>query len=152
MRFEDLPPRYQAQAAARGAVEKRLVARQAESRLELALLAQIRDAGLPEPKRQVKIIPGRRYAFDFFWPDYHVAVEVDGDTFGQRCRDCGDVKAGGGHTRGTGYESNRVKDNEATLLGVWVLRVTRHQVEDGSALGWIVRALNPSRAHRGEDD
>lgn len=153
MNLEDLPPRYQAQAVARGAspVEKRLVARQVESRLELALLAQIRDAGLPVPQRQAKVIPGRRYAFDFYWPDYHVAVEVDGDTFGRKCGQCGDIKAGGGHTRGAGYESDRVKDNEATLLGVWVLRVTRHQVEDGSALGWIVRALNPSKAHRGEE-
>lgn len=151
MNLEDLPPRYQEQVRAKtGAVEQRLVEKQSESKLERLLLHQIREAGLPEPKRQAQIIPGRRFRADFFWPDYMVAVEVDGETFGRKCHQCGDIKAGGGHTRGKGYESDRVKDNEATLLGIWVLRFTKHQVEDGSALGWIERALKPSRAHRQE--
>ena len=72
----------------------------------------------------------RDWRFDFAWPVKHWAVEVDGGTF-----------SGGRHTRGSGYEADTEKLNEAVLRGWRVLRVTKNQVEDGSAVDWIKRAL-----------
>lgn len=72
----------------------------------------------------------RNWRFDLAWPAKMLAVEVDGGTF-----------TGGRHTRGQGYEADTEKLNEAVLRGWRVLRVTKHQVEDGSAVAWVERAF-----------
>jgi very-short-patch-repair endonuclease len=72
----------------------------------------------------------RNWRFDFAWPDYMLAVEVDGGTW-----------SGGRHTRGAGYERDCIKLNEAALAGWLVLRVTGAMVEDGRALAFVERAL-----------
>lgn len=100
------------------------------SALEDALLQQIHLAGLPEPVRELRFHPVRRWRFDLAWPDYMLAVEVEGGTW-----------AGGRHTRGGGYAEDCIKYAEATLLGWRVLRFTGGQVEDGTALRYVEMAI-----------
>ena len=93
------------------------------SALEEILEDHIRLAGLPEPAREYRFHPKRRWRFDFAWPIYKVAVEVDGGIF---CR--------GRHVRGKGFERDAEKRNAAVLAGWRVLHFTPQQVKSGQAV------------------
>lgn len=85
---------------------------------------------LPLPQREYFFHPQRLWRFDYAWPTLLLAVEIDGAVYTQ-----------GRHTRGSGFEEDCVKINEATLLGWRVLRFTTGQVNSGYALCVIERAL-----------
>lgn len=93
------------------------------SAIEETLLFQLRAAGLPNPMREYKFHPTRRWRFDFCWPARMAAMEVEGGTW-----------AGGRHTRGAGFEGDCIKYAEALLLGWRVIRVTGSMIESGEAL------------------
>lgn len=65
--------------------------------------------GLPEPSRELCVIPGRRFRCDFVWPASRLVVEVDG----------GQYKANGGRHNS---DKDREKMNLLTLHGWRVLR------------------------------
>lgn len=100
------------------------------SALELRLLVRIRAYGLPEPARQFKAVPTRRWKWDFAWPQYRVLVEVQGAVWQQ-----------GRHTRGHGYGKDREKSATAQLLGFLALEFTSDQVDSGVAVEMIAAAL-----------
>jgi len=100
------------------------------SRLESLLRLHITATKLPAPLTEYKFHPDRDWRFDFCWPAYKLAVEVEGGTF-----------TGGRHTRGTGFEGDCEKYNEAALLGFRVLRFTAAMIEDGRAIGMIQKAV-----------
>lgn len=102
-----------------------------KSRLEETLAIELRAMGLPEPKREHHVCPGRRWRFDFAWPDRMLAVEVDG---GQHVR--------GRHNRPAGFENDCSKINQAQLLGWTVLRYTGRMVMNGTAAKEIGAALS----------
>ena len=93
------------------------------SRPEDQLELQIRAAGLPEPEREFRFHPKRRYRADFGWPEHRVLLECEGGQWIQ-----------GRHNRPAGYESDCEKYNLAQLMGYQVYRVTPAMVEDGRAL------------------
>jgi len=98
---------------------------------EDALATIIRwQAMVPEPVREYRFHPKRKWRFDFAWPARLVAVEVEGGTF-----------SGGRHSRGRGFEADAEKYAEAAILGWRVLRVTTAMVNDGRALDLIERAM-----------
>jgi very-short-patch-repair endonuclease len=87
---------------------------------------------LPEPVREYRFHPERRWRFDFAWPANHVAVEVDGGTWGR-----------GRHSRGRGFAADCEKLNQAALLGWTVLRFTADNMMDGQAcFGTVVEAMD----------
>lgn len=98
---------------------------------EETLAAHIRLYGLPEPERQYRFHPERRWRFDFAWPGHRLAVEVDGVLWGEQ----------GGHQRPNDYADDCEKLNEAVLLGWRVLRFTPAQVHSGDAVLVVQRAL-----------
>ena len=104
------------------------------SPLELRLLVLIRASGFEEPVTEHPFARhlGRRWRFDFAWPDRWLAVEVDGGAW---------VPGGGRHTRGAGFAADHDKFNRAMLLGWRVLRFTSRQLADGSALADLAEAL-----------
>lgn len=69
----------------------------------------------PAIKRRYRTPTGKTkdWRFDFAWPSYRVAVEIEGGIFVR-----------GGHNRGVIYDENCTKYNAATLLGWRVLRYT----------------------------
>lgn len=104
-----------------------------KSDLEELLAGQIRILNLEEPVREYRFrgVSGkRRWRFDFAWPKYHLACEVEGG-----------IWVGGGHTRGSGFTRNVEKYNAATMLGWRVLRATSNMVRDGRAVTLIEEAL-----------
>ena len=107
-----------------------------KSYLEESMALQISEAELPEPEREKRFHPIRRWRFDFYWPDLQLALECEGMVF-----------AGGRHTRGTGFTGDCEKYNEAVCMGIAVLRVTATHIKDGSALRWLKVALNGRRGN-----
>lgn len=87
-------------------------------------------AGLPAPLLEFRFAARRAWRFDFAWPYFLVALEVEGGTWAQ-----------GRHTRGAGFEADCRKYAEAALGGWLVLRVTGGMVESGEALELCERAL-----------
>jgi very-short-patch-repair endonuclease len=93
------------------------------SSLEDLLECHIKLCGLPSPAREYRFHPKRRWRFDFAWPLYKVAVEVDGGIYSR-----------GRHVRGKGFESDAEKRNAAVLAGWRVLHFTPRMVRSGIAV------------------
>jgi very-short-patch-repair endonuclease len=104
------------------------------SHLEDLLFNHIQLTGLPSPAREYRFHPRRRWRFDFAWPLYKVAVEVDGGVYNR-----------GRHVRGTGFERDAEKGNEAVLQGWRVLHFTPRQIKTGTAIKTIETLMH---AHR----
>lgn len=100
------------------------------SHLETMLDDQMCLAGLPAPEAEFCAIPGRRFRWDFSWPDKKVLVEVQGAVW---------VK--GGHSTGGGITRDAEKNNLAVLAGWKPLIVTAEHIKSGQALRWIQEAL-----------
>ena len=75
--------------------------------------------GAPQPEREYRFHPKRRWRFDFAWPAQRVAVEVEGGTWTR-----------GRHSRGGGYRGDCEKYNAATIAGWRVLRFTAGMLKD----------------------
>jgi hypothetical protein len=100
------------------------------SALEDQLAVQIKWAIGVDFQREHRFHPVRRWRFDFAFPEYLVACEVEGGTWN-----------GGRHTRGKGFEGDCEKYNEAALAGWLCLRVTGSMVQGGEAVEFVRRAL-----------
>lgn len=105
--------------------------------LEDSLAFQIKAAKLPGPEREYAFAKdlGRRWRFDFAWPDQKLAVEVEGG-----------IWAAGRHNRPLGMMADMVKYNAATILGWRVLRVAGPHIKSGEALEWIEGLLRMEAA------
>lgn len=68
--------------------------------------------GIPSPVPEYGFYATRRWRFDWAWPEYHVALEVEGG-----------IWTGGRHTRGKGFANDMEKYNKAAITGWRVLRV-----------------------------
>lgn len=118
-----------------------------KSEIEELLYKQIKIVGLPLPKREYRFVrdivgdgAGIRkrvkeaglhdWKFDFAYPQYRLAIEVEGGTW-----------SGGRHVRGAGYKSDCQKYNAAQLHGWIVLRYTTDSIKDGSAMDEIEKTL-----------
>jgi len=100
------------------------------SHLEDELHTQYRMAHLGSVKRQYRAIPGRRFAWDFAFPENRILIEVHGGTW---------VRSG--HTTGTGIARDCEKHNLATINGWHTLAFTKEHIRDGRALRWTQEAL-----------
>lgn len=94
------------------------------------LAFQLRAAKITGWVREHPVCEGRRWRFDFAWPDRQIAVEIDGGIWTR-----------GRHVRGVGIEADHEKLAAAAIAGWRVLRVSPGQVTAGIALGWIERVL-----------
>ena len=97
---------------------------------EEELAFQMHIAGVPEPQRQHRGIPLRKFAFDFAWPDQKVCIEVQGG-----------VWVGGRHVTGSGITRDCEKASLAALAGWMYLVATTEQVASGQALLWVEEAF-----------
>lgn len=101
-----------------------MAARKGESSLERKFdniwrNVAIKTWNMPEPEREHVFARPRRFRFDFAWPAYKVAVEMEGG-----------VWTGGGHNRGAGYASNCEKYNIAQIQGWIVLRYVTNDLRE----------------------
>lgn len=96
------------------------------SHLEDTLHAQLSLAGFTAFKREFCAIPGRKFRWDFAWPDNKLLVEVQGGSWN-----------GGKHGRGSGIAKDTEKLNLATISGWRVMQFTPDQIRQGKALRWV---------------
>ena len=94
------------------------------------LAFQIKAAGLPEPARQFRYVPGRKFTADFAYTEQRLLIHVDGGVYSRRA-----------HGSITGILADITRQNLATLGGYRSLRVTPDMVKDGRALALIEMAL-----------
>jgi len=100
------------------------------SQAEKLFLFHLTSIGLPMPEREVMFHETRKWRFDFAWPKWKIAVEIEGA-----------VWSGGRHTSGKGFTADCEKYNEAQLL-VWkVYRFTTQQVKSGEAINFMERVF-----------
>jgi len=104
--------------------------RAAASQLEETLAFQMKVIGLPVPVREYRFHPPRRWRFDFAFEAQRIAVECEGGTW-----------TNGRHTRGTGFQKDAEKYNQAALDGWKVLRFTGDMINSGDAVSVIESAL-----------
>lgn len=100
--------------------------------LESDFYTQLQAAGLPLPIREYHAIDGRKYRWDFAWPDKRLLVELQGGTW-SRTRT--------GHSTGSGIRRDCEKHNLAVLNGWKCLSFTADMVQDGSALQATEKAI-----------
>jgi len=95
-----------------------------------ALIFHIRVYGLPEPEREYRFHPPRRWRIDAAYPDQRVAIECEGG-----------VWSNGRHTRPSGFVRDMEKYNQLALDGWRLLRFTRKMVDSGEAVQMIAEAI-----------
>ena len=83
------------------------------------------------PEREYKFCEGRKFAFDFAWPERLIAVEIEGGTSFGKSR----------HSRGKGFETDCVKYNIAARLGWKVLRYSTAMVIKGQAITDVLEVV-----------
>lgn len=86
---------------------------------ERAALVLAREMGLPEPQREYRFHPDRRWRFDLAWPDHLVAAEIEGG-----------VWVRGRHNRGSGFICDCEKYNAAAELGWLVIRIVPDRIPE----------------------
>lgn len=137
---KDLTPAQRALLQAKGALPKtetfaqRTLRRAGFKLLEDALLDQIKQTGLPLPRREVLVVPDRQYRADFAWPDQMLAVEVQGGIWGQ------DTKSSHAHPKA--IERDAEKHSLMAVAGWRLIVVTGKHIETGQAVAWIKQALS----------
>ena len=98
--------------------------------LEEMFALQCEQAGFPAPLREYAAVPGRRFRWDFAWPEQRVLVEINGGTYAHM-----------GHSTGSGIARDYEKSNLAMLAGWRTFAFDRRMVEAGTALDVTAKAL-----------
>ena len=104
------------------------------SDLEELLFQQMQFVGLPEPEREYRFAPPRRFRADFAYPEKKILVEVQGGIYTR-----------GAHSRGTGLERDYEKINLAQLNGFMVFQFSRKMIESGEAITVLEKALKENK-------
>jgi very-short-patch-repair endonuclease len=97
---------------------------------ERILLTRLERAALPQPERECRFHPVRRWRFDYAWPQQRVALEVEGAIWVQ-----------GRHTRGSGFLKDMEKYNTAASHGWLVLRTTPDALGSSETFAFVEEAL-----------
>lgn len=96
------------------------------SALEAAFAYQLDALGLVGYAREFVAIPGRRFRWDFAWPQHRLLVEINGGTFTR-----------GGHSTGLGIRRDYEKNNLAQLAGWRTLAFDGNAVKSGEAVEMV---------------
>lgn len=83
---------------------------------------------IPAPQKEYRFCPHRRWRLDYAWPEYKLAVEIEGGIWKY-----------GRHNRASGFLSDMEKYNELAIMGWSLLRFTPEQIEMGDAMITIQR-------------
>ena len=111
-----------------------------ESDLERALAFQIKALQLPEPETQYRAVPGRRFRWDFAWPEHKLAAEVQGGIWKRT-----ETGRSAGHAFPARMAKDYEKNNLAVMLGWRVLYFTPKMVRGGEAVGMLERFFREGR-------
>jgi hypothetical protein len=107
---------------------------------------QFEQRGVPRPAKEYRFAQaaGRQWRFDYCWPDYTVALEVEGGAFSNPAVDVDSGKQvylGGRHSRGRSFMNDIEKYNFAALRGWLLLRCTHDTIKSRRAVEDVIAAL-----------
>lgn len=92
----------------------------ANSHLEEAFLATWNDKFLIYPlEREIELIPGKKFRFDFVHRKSKVAIEIHGGTLSKHKY---------GHATGSGLDRDYIKLNLASLYGYTVFQLSSNMI------------------------
>ena len=97
-----------------------------------AYALQIKQAGLPRPVTEYQAILGRKFRWDFAWPESLILVEIQGGIWSS---------GKSGHSTGTGINRDCEKGNMANLASFCCLSFTSDMIRNGTALAQTKEAL-----------
>ena len=111
-------------------------------RIQASFLSRLSSADLPEATPEYRFWEGRRFRFDYAWPEHLIALEVEGGLYGngKNCPVCKRPSAMG-HTSVTGIRRDMEKYNEAAALGWRLVRVEPSKLESGETIELLKRIL-----------
>lgn len=101
-----------------------------EEKNAVLFLSLLHSFGIEKPEREYRFHDTRRFRFDFAWPEYRLAVEIEGG-----------IWINGGHNRGVGYSKDMEKYNLATLRGWRVLRFAPKDIKNENTYLMIKECL-----------
>lgn len=96
----------------------------------LVFAAMLRQHKLPEATPEYRFHGTRKWRFDYAWPRWKVALEVEGG-----------VWTGGRHTSGVGFAKDIEKYNHAAAMGWLVLRCEPKNLNKAETFAYIKAAL-----------
>ena len=99
---------------------------------EILFADVLEQINVPAWEEEYIFLDGRRFRFDFAWPPFLIAVEIEGGTYSM-----------GRHTRGSGFAKDCEKYNLAALDGWSVYRFTTCMVKDGTAGNFMKKVFVP---------
>lgn len=99
--------------------------------LHKAFVAVLNQSGVPEPVREYRFAPPRRWRFDYAYPLFHVAIEIEGGVWTR-----------GRHTRPAGFLKDMEKYNHAALDEWCVLRFTPDSLLSPESIRMIRKAVS----------
>lgn len=128
----DAPPMVTGARTETPAPKKPVIAQPIDRTVELApmLYALLEKYQVPRPVPELRFSTDRQWRFDWAWPAYRVALEVEGGAWTQ-----------GRHTRGRGFLDDCEKYSEAAALGWRLIRVPPDQLLTLDTIYLIKRAL-----------
>ena len=88
--------------------------------------------GLPKPVLEYRFHPVRRWRFDYSWPEYRIALEVEGGIW---------KKGGGRHNRPVGMLKDIEKYNTANELKWHVLKCTPQTLMTTATVEMVKRTI-----------
>ena len=102
----------------------------------------LKQEGLPEPHKEYRFHPNRKWRFDYCYPDKKIAIEIEGGVFSQ-----------GRHVRSIGFLGDIDKYNEAVRRGWRLIRVIPTRLCNYEFIELIVDLYNDiSRNYIKEED
>lgn len=84
-------------------------------------------------EQEVKLIPGRRFSFDFVLKNAPIAIEIQGGTWS---------RGKSGHNSGAGIKRDCEKSNLAQMHGYIIFKFTSDMVISGEAIAFLCEYLN----------
>jgi len=97
---------------------------------DIKFRAHCRSLGIPEPRAEVQFHSTRKWRFDYAWPQYRVALEIEGGVF-----------TGGRHTSGAGFMKDAEKYNYAACMGWAIIRCMPRTLCVAETMTYIAQAI-----------
>ncbi len=124
------PAQKPATASIAAKAKRPRVSRVPKTEAPALFFAALASAGLSEPLREHMFHATRKWRFDYAWPQYLIALEVDGG-----------IWVNGGHNRGAQMLKTWEKENEAVCMGWRILRCQPKDLTAAATINSLKRVL-----------
>lgn len=98
------------------------------------LNALLAECNIPAPVAEHCFAPPRKWRFDYAWPDYFIALEVEGGVWKR-----------GRHNRASGFLKDMEKYNRAAALGWRVVKCTPQTLHSDDTIRTVAEAIINSK-------